>query len=132
MGFFKKLFGGSNKKASQYVDKTGIYFYVQVNNRDSRVRVRADKQHDLMRTGNGYEWHKTIVDSKYFQRMQALVQFDGNYNITNAELDGGTFITEETYNTAEAAAVAAKEAEKAAREAANNSKVDEVTDETTS
>jgi hypothetical protein len=109
MEFFKKLFGsGSNKKESKYVDKTGIYFYVQVNDRDSRVRVRADKQHDLMRTETGYEWHKTIVDSKYFRRMQTIVQFDAKYNITNAEIEGGAFITEAAYLAAEAAAAAAK------------------------
>lgn len=104
MGFLKNLFGGK-KEPAQYVDKNGIYFYVQVNNLDSRVQVRADKQHDLMRTASGYVWHKTLVDSKYFRRMQAIVHFDHNYNITSSELDGGTFITEEEYNAAEMAAL---------------------------
>ena len=102
MGFLRNLFGGS-KKPKPYVDKTGIYLYVQVNNLDSRVKVRADKQHDLMRADNGYVWHKTIVDSKYFRRMQAVVHFDNNYMITSSELDGGTFISEEAYLLAETA-----------------------------
>ena len=100
MGFLKNLFGGK-KKPQPYVDKNGIYFYVQVNNLDSRVKVRADKQHDLMATQNGYVWHKTIVDSKYFRRMQATVHFDRNYNIISSDLEGGSFITEEEYNAAE-------------------------------
>lgn len=104
MGFLKKLFGGGEKKEQPYVDKTGIYFYVQVDNLDSRVKVRADRQHDLMRVENGYEWHKTIVDSKYFKRMQAVVHFDSKYNITSAELEGGTFITRAEYEAAEAVA----------------------------
>jgi len=116
MGFLKKLFGGGEKKEQPYVDKTGIYFYVQVDGVDSRVRVRADKQHDLSRTDNGFIWHKTIVDSKYFRRMQAVVYFDGNYNVTNSALQGGTFITQPEYEMAEAAAQAAKN-------------VDEVTDD---
>ena len=102
MEFLKNLFGGK-KEPQQYVDKTGIYFYVQLNNLDSRVKVRADKQHDLMRTDSGYVWHKTIVDSKYFRRLQATVHFDRNYNITSSELDGGTFISEAEYNAAEMA-----------------------------
>lgn len=103
MSFLKKLFGG-NKESGEYVDRTGIYFYVQVDDRDSRVRVRADKQHDLMRTDSGYVWHKTIVDSKFFKRMQAIVTFDRNYNVISSELDGGTFISKEAYEAAEAKA----------------------------
>ncbi len=98
MGFLKKLFG--EKKNKPYVDKQGIYFYVQVNGKESYVRVRADRQHDLQRTDGGFVWHKTIVDSKYFRRMSAVVQFDNQYNITHSELDGGTFISKERYETA--------------------------------
>lgn len=102
MGFLKNLFGGK-KEPKPYVDKNGIYFYVQVNNLDSRVKVRADKQHDLMRDGNGFVWHKTIVDSKYFRRMQATVYFDGSYTVTDKQIEGGTFISEEDYLAAETA-----------------------------
>ena len=52
MGFLKKLFGGGEPK--KYVDKQGIYFYVVCDNCGTRVRVRADKQHDLQNTGSGY------------------------------------------------------------------------------
>lgn len=101
MGFFKKLFGGGNQANKPYVDKNGIYFYVQVNGRNSRVKVRADKQHDLMSTDDGYIWHKTIVDAKYFTRMAAVVKFDRQYNVVSQEIDGGTFITEKEYIAAE-------------------------------
>lgn len=103
MGFLRKLFGGGKKQEDEYVDKNGIYFYVQVDNLNSRVKVRADKQYDLMSTDSGYVWHKTIVDSKYFRRMNAVVHFDRSYNITNAEIEGGAFISQEEYEAREAA-----------------------------
>lgn len=122
MGFLKKLFGGGgDKKSDAYVDKNGIYFYVQVDNLDSRVKVRADRVHDLMQTESGYVWHKTIVDSKYFKRMKAVVHFDQNYTVTDAQLDGGAFITEAEYEAAETAAAA----QKAAAEAAAETEADE-------
>lgn len=93
MGFLKKLFGGGEKR---YEDTTGIYFYVR-SKRGAYVKVRADKQHDLNRTDNGFQWHKTIVDSKYFTRMQAVVDFDNNYNVTHSALENGTFISAEEY-----------------------------------
>lgn len=109
MGFFKKLLGGSDKKAAgEYVDKTGIYFYFQCDNCGTRVRVRADKQHDLLNEDGGYVWHKTVVDSKCFRRMQTVVYMDGNYNVTNYELTGGKFLTQAEYEAAEQAAQAAK------------------------
>ena len=109
MGFLKKLFGGGEQAPQKYVDKTGIYFYVQCDNCGARVRVRADKQHDLQNTGNGYEWHKTIVDSRCFRRMQAVVQLDSNYQMTGHELANGRFLTEAEYNAAEAQAAGESE-----------------------
>lgn len=96
MGFFKRLFGGGQ---SEYVDKTGIYLYARCANCGAVVRVRADKQHDLNQDGSGFTWHKTIVDSKCFRRMQAVVQFDGNYNVTNHEIEGGTLVDEAAYDS---------------------------------
>lgn len=101
MGFLKKLFGGGEPK--KYVDKQGVYFYVVCDNCGSRVKVRADKQHDLQNTGNGYEWHKTIVDNRCFRRIQTVVQLDSNYQMRSHEITGGHFITEEAYEAAEAA-----------------------------
>lgn len=104
MGFLKNLFGGGEKSPKKYVDKQGVYFYVLCDNCGSRVRVRADKQHDLQNTENGYEWHKTIVDSRCFRRMQTVVQLDRSYLMTSHEITGGRFMTEEEYLAAEAAA----------------------------
>lgn len=117
MGFLKKLFGGGAPK--KYVDTQGVYFYVECANCGARVRVRADKQHDLQNSEDGgYEWHKTIVDSRCFRRIQTVVQLDANYQMTGHEISGGRFLTEDEYLAAEAAAAAAKaEAEAEATEA---------------
>ena len=106
MGFLKKLFGGGAPK--KYVDTQGVYFYVECANCGARVRVRADKQHDLQNTEGGYEWHKTIVDSRCFRRIQTVVQLDANYQMTSHEISGGRFMTEEAYLAAEEAAKLAK------------------------
>ena len=104
MGFLRKLFGGGDDKPKEYVDESGLYFYFQCDKCGARVKVRADKQHDLLREGGGYSWHKTIVDSKCFRRMETVVQLDINYNVTNYTLEGGQFLTEAEYEAAEAAA----------------------------
>ncbi len=96
MSFIKKLFGGSDEK-KEYVDKQGVYFYVQCNNCGKTVRLRADKQYDLENDGGGYTWHKTIVDNKCFRPMETVVTLDSSYNMVNAEINGGHFITEEEY-----------------------------------
>ncbi|HFQ94366.1 MAG TPA: hypothetical protein ENK32_10175 [Anaerolineae bacterium] len=96
MGFLQKLFGGG-KQEEEYVDKTGLYFYAQCDNCGTAVRVRADKQHDLVNESGGYVWHKTIVDSKCFRRMPTVVHLDRSYNVTAAEIEGGHYITEAEY-----------------------------------
>lgn len=94
MGFLKRLFGGGDK---EYVDTQGIYFYVRCDNCGTITRVRADKTHDLLRVDGGYEWHKTIVDNKCFRRIPTVVTLDGGFNVTNAEISGGDYVTEVEY-----------------------------------
>lgn len=101
MGFLKKLLGGKKEGAGRsaaYNDPDGIYFYAECNRCHTCVRVRADRRHDLNDADGGYVWHKTIVDSRCFQRMQAVVRFDRGYNILSAEIEGGRFVTEADYN----------------------------------
>ena len=99
MGFLKKLFGGDDsKKEKEYVDKTGVYFFVQCDNCGTCVRVRADKKHDLLVDGSVYTWHKTIVDSKCFRRIPVVVTLNRNYEMTEADIQGGQFVSEEVYD----------------------------------
>ena len=97
MGFLKRLFGGDTNSKKRYEDKQGIYFYVQCAHCQTIVRVRADKQYDLNRDGNKLFWHKTVVDSRCFRRMRALVELDNNYTIVQQAVEGGQFVTEADY-----------------------------------
>ena len=101
MGFLKKLFGDDQKKDKPYVDKQGIYFFVQCDNCGTIVRVRADKQYDLNREDGGFVWNKTIVDNRCFRRMQAVVYLDGSYHITSQEVSNGRFVTIDEYEAAQ-------------------------------
>ncbi len=107
MGFLKKLF--STGKSKEYVDTRGLYFYAQCDQCGSRVRVRADKQNDLNRDGEGFVWHKTIVDNRCFRQMPVVVHLDGNYRVRSQEIEGGQFISKELYEQPEADLPAAGE-----------------------
>jgi hypothetical protein len=98
MGFLKKIFGGGEKKPSEYVDTRGVYFYVRCDNCGTIVKLRADKEYDLERQGDGFVWHKTIVDNRCFRSIPTVVLLDDKYNVVSAEISGGEYVTEETYN----------------------------------
>jgi hypothetical protein len=98
MGFLKKIFGGGEKKSSDYVDTRGIYFYVRCDNCGTIVKVRADKEYDLSRQGDGFVWHKTIVDNRCFRSIPTVVVLDGGYHVVSAEINGGEYVNEAAYN----------------------------------
>lgn len=95
MGFLQKLFG------SNQTEEEGFFVYVQCDQCGAKVRLRIHKEYDLVRTGDGYEWHKTIVDSRCFQRIPTVAHFDRGFNLVNADMQGGRFITKEEYEAAE-------------------------------
>lgn len=111
MGFLKKLFGRNETTlGGAYTDKHGLYFHFQCDHCGALVRVRADKQHDLLNEGNGYVWHKTVVDNKCFRRMQTAVSLDAQYAITNYEVKGGQLLSQLQYEALLAAATAVEPA----------------------
>ena len=97
MGFLKKLFQGGNTDSG---DPNGIYFYVQCDNCGEKLRLRADKRHDLLRdfeTG-GLNWNKEIMDGRCFRLMYARVVLDSRYRVQSQEIEGeGHFISQEEY-----------------------------------
>lgn len=97
MGFFKKLFGGGDQSSKPYVDQQGVYFYVQCDNCGTAVRLRADKTYDLINQGDGYEWHKTVVDNRCFRPMPTVVRLNSQYEMVAHEISGGHYITAEAY-----------------------------------
>ncbi len=106
MGFLRKikdaLSPGSRRaggRAREIRDPAGIYLYVKCHRCGAPVRVRVDRSHDLQSdydTG-GYVLHKEIMDGTCFALMQTTVHFDGGYNITDQEIEGGAFITWDEY-----------------------------------
>ncbi len=99
MGFLKRIFGGGREQ--EYVDRDGLYFYVRCDNCGSKVRVRADKKHDLNRTDVGFVWHKTIVDSQCFRQIPVILHLDNQYRVSQEEIEGGRFISQEEYEAPE-------------------------------
>jgi hypothetical protein len=101
MGFLKKLFSASDeaqsKQRGETVDTLGLYFYVQCDNCGAPVKLRADKQYDLLDEGDGYVWHKTIVDNRCFRRIPTVVHLNRRYEVVNQTIEGGRYITEEEY-----------------------------------
>lgn len=99
MGFLKRLFSreDTEKTDKGYSDPSGIYLYVKCDRCGTCVKLRVDKKYDLENLGDSYSWHKTIVDSRCFRRMQTVVHFDRNYRVTGSELEGGKYITETEY-----------------------------------
>ena len=95
MGFLRKLFGADNRKPKD----NGVYLYFRSKRAaDAVTKIRIEPTYDLNRDGNGYSWHKTIVDSRYFSRIEAIVRFDSNYQVISADLDNGEIITAEAYD----------------------------------
>ena len=94
MGFLRKLFGGGNSQPKD----TGIYLYFRSKRApDAVTKIRIEPTYELNNEGNGYSWHKTIVDSRYFSRINAVIRFDSNHQVLSADLDSGELISEEEY-----------------------------------
>lgn len=107
MGFFKRIFGGKDEGEQPAVeanaDPQGVYFYVKCDRCGAVVRLRADKQYDLINESNGYVWHKTIVDNRCFRPMPTVVHLNAAYEMVSHEITGGRYITREAYEEALAA-----------------------------
>jgi hypothetical protein len=100
MSFLSKLFG--SKKGQE--DPEGLYFYVQCDRCGAKVRIRADKRHDLVRDPEhgGYVWNKEIMDGRCFQLMYARVVLDESFSVQSQSLDGqGHFISQGEYEAGE-------------------------------
>lgn len=102
MGFLKKLLGGEQPlsqggSTGSNPDPQGVYFYVQCDRCGAPVRLRADKQYDLINEGGNYVWHKTIVDSRCFRPMPTVVTLNAGYEMVAHEIAGGHYITKEEY-----------------------------------
>lgn len=105
MSFLRKLFGSSSPAR----DERGIYLYVICDRCGDRLRLRIDREYDLNREGDGYTWHKTLVDNRCFRPMPTVVHFDRHYQVTSTEIEGGHYVSQEAYEAAGRKAAAEEE-----------------------
>lgn len=101
MSFLSKLFGSKEGRG----DPDGLYFYVQCDRCGEKLRIRADKRHDLIQDHEKgtYAWHKEIMDGRCFQLMYAHVILDQGFSIREQSIEGqGHFISREEYEAEEA------------------------------
>jgi hypothetical protein len=63
------------------------------------VRVRADRQHDLLRDYDegGYVLHKDVMDSNCYSLFHFEIRFDERYNVVERKIEGGEFISHEEW-----------------------------------
>lgn len=101
MGFLRKLFSSADKPEKSGSDSSGFFFYVQCDHCGKKVRLRILKQYELNYSGDGYVWHKTIIDSRCFKEIPTVVHFDRNYKVTNTDINGGHQISREEFEAAD-------------------------------
>jgi hypothetical protein len=104
MGFLdalKRFFSSGSAPASTG-DPYGVWFHFRCKRCGSLVRVRADRRNDLNREdGPGaLVLRKDVMDNKCFQLIRAEIWLDDNYGVVEAEVDGGSLITQEEYEAA--------------------------------
>ena len=91
MSFLKKIF---QKDGGTYVDKNGIYQYVECGKCGNVMRIRIDKQYDIGTDDDGsYIWRKTLVCDSCYQKMQTKICFGGDkQTIVSAEIHKGKYV----------------------------------------
>jgi hypothetical protein len=97
MGFFdtlKKAFSAGGDR------DVGMYFYVKLDKSGEIVKIRLDPRQDLApEYGKGtYRSRKTITGPESLQKAEATFLFDENRSFQNADITGGSLVSEEEYN----------------------------------
>ncbi|MDF1514771.1 MAG: hypothetical protein P1S60_13260 [Anaerolineae bacterium] len=94
---FNKLFNTSHHEVK---DSNGLYFYIQCAKCGTPVRIRIDKTRDLQRDYDTGEFflRKEVMDGGCFSLMYAQIRFNSAYQVIEQTVEGGRFISWETYN----------------------------------
>jgi len=96
MSFLKKLaglFGGGGAPADR-----GFFVYIKIQRTGEVVRLRLRPGYDLSIADDGKPFaRKVIIGQRGFERVDAELYFDKNYNLVNAEISGGELSDEEAY-----------------------------------
>ena len=107
MSFFKKLFGalgGGGGAPAGGAGGNAFWLYVRCAVCGEPIRVRVNREHDLSPEYDGdgdmptaYLTSKEVVGQKCFRRIHVDVTFDRDKRITEQNIKGGSFITEDEY-----------------------------------
>jgi hypothetical protein len=106
MGLIEKLrksLGGNERKPggppAGSGDPNGIWFYFRCKKCSTPVRVRVDRRSDLNPEDGpaAYVVRKDVMDSKCFQLIKAEIWLDTAYSVVQADIRGGSLISEEEY-----------------------------------
>jgi hypothetical protein len=98
--WLRRLFSSSSPP-----DDGAIHLYVRCDRCQSVVHVRVNPRNDLAieysddETLSGYRLIKEIMDSRCFRVMRAEISYDGSRREIERQLEGGTFITREEYES---------------------------------
>ncbi|NCC31737.1 MAG: hypothetical protein EOM24_06875 [Chloroflexia bacterium] len=98
MNFFRRLFGGQAQQ-----EDPALHLYVQCKRCGAPVHVRVHRYNDLTviyddnESVEGYHLRKEIMDARCFRLMYAELNFDRKRNELSRSIEGGEFITQETY-----------------------------------
>lgn len=103
MGLFKKL---SRLLAPSAKDEERAYWlYVQCKRCGEKIKTRVDLYNDLSpiytETGVTYFCRKVLIGQQQcYQKVEVEMSFDERRQLTDRQISGGSFISEEAYNAA--------------------------------
>ncbi len=102
MGFLSKLFGKGKGKGGEAGDPHGLHLYFKCDKCGEVIPVRVDKRNDLNREEGGpgpLLLRKEVMGSgRCFELIRAEIWFDANYDVAQANVDGGALVSKEAYD----------------------------------
>jgi len=112
MSILGRLFGrdgGAKRDETSTSDQNAVYYFLRCAKCGEAVRVRIDRRWDLEQEFegagdyvSGYVATKEVMGKKCFKMMQLTVHFDRSYREVDKQLQGGTFITRQEFDQAQA------------------------------
>ena len=99
----RSLLGGGAPSRDDGAGANAFWVYVKCSHCGEKIRVRVSREHDLSADfdagdmPSAYYSHKEIVGSQCFRRIRVDLHFDGRRQLTDQQIDGGSFITREDY-----------------------------------
>jgi len=108
MGFLSNLFNKKPRAEKGYTTKDGahgVWIYLQCDKCDEKIAVRLRTTSELQKRegpdadgGPGtFFVQKTVVGSRCYQRIEAIVDFDAKYNVVGSQIKNGKLITAKEY-----------------------------------